>query len=274
MNKEIQHALIKKFRKTIYAKFLSALDDYQLIEENDKICVCISGGKDSFLLAICLEEIKEHGNIPFDLEFVTLDPGYPSESLEIIKDTAKKLEIDLKIISVNIFSYVKTLDDNPCYMCARMRRGNLYAHAKELGCNKIALGHHLNDVIETFVLGFTYSNEITFMRPKLISKNFEGMTLIRPLYKVKEEDIIKWQTYHDLKFIHCSCPLSDGNTLGKRAEVKQIIKDLKNYNPEIEDNLFRSCHNLNLATIIQARKGDEIYSFNDIFEKEQNERKN
>lgn len=271
MNKDIQHALITKFRKTIYAKMLSALDDYLLIEPNDKICVCVSGGKDSFLLALCLMEIKEHGMIPFDLTFITMDPGYPKESLEIIRSTAAFLEIPLEIIPTPIFSYVKTLDDNPCYMCARMRRGHLYRIAKEHGCNKIALGHHLNDVIETFMLGITYSNEITFMRPKIISKNFEGMTLIRPLFKVKEEDIIKWQNYHKLNCIHCSCPLSDGNNLGKRAEIKQIIKDLKAYNPEIEDNLFRSCHNLNLSTIIACRKGDEIYTFNDIFQKENHE---
>ena len=274
MNPLIQRSLITKFRKPIYAKVLQAIDDYQLMEANDKICVCISGGKDSYLMALALLEVKMHGEIPFDLVFVSMNPGYKEEVVEQIKKNAEILDLDLKIIPSNIFNYVKTLEDNPCYMCARMRRGNLYKIAQDLGCNKIALGHHLNDVIETLMLGILYSNEITFMRPKLISKNFPNMQLIRPLFKVKEEDIIRWQNYHKLTFIHCSCPLSDGNIEGKRSEVKKIIQDLKKTNPDVEDNLFRSCHNLNLATIIQARKEDEIYSFNDIFQKEVNERKN
>ena len=274
MNPEIQHSLITKFRKTIYAKVLQAIDEYHLIEANDKICVCISGGKDSFLLALALLEVKTHGMIPFDLVFVSMNPGYKDEVVASIKNNALTLGLDLKVVPSNIFNYVKTLDDNPCYMCARMRRGNLYKIAQDLGCNKIALGHHLNDVIETFLLGILYSNEITFMRPKLISKNFANMELIRPLFKVKEEDIIRWQNYHNLQFIHCSCPLSDGNIEGKRSEVKEIIKQLKKTNSEVEDNLFRSCHNLNLGTIIQARKENEIISFNEIFQKEADERKN
>ena len=209
MEKEIQRALITKYRKNIYSKVINACETYNLIEENDKIAVCISGGKDSFLLAICLQELQAHGNIPFELCFISMNPGYNEKNLLKIKENSEKLNIPIQIFDAPIFQYTKKLEDNPCYLCARMRRGYLYNFAKKLGCNKIALGHHSDDVIETTLLGLLYSNEITFMRPKLKSKNYKGMELIRPLYKVKEETILAWVKYHNLEFIQCACPLQE-----------------------------------------------------------------
>jgi len=274
MNKEVQRALITKFRKRIYSKVLSAIEDYDLVQPNDKIAVCISGGKDSSLLACVLEEVKNHGDIPFDLEFISMNPGYNEANKNKIIENMSFLEINAHIFDTPIFKYVKTQDENPCYICARMRRGYLYSEAKRLGCNKIALGHHLNDVIETTLLGQLYSNEITFMRPKLRSKNFDGMELIRPLYKVKEQDIIAWKNYHNLEFIACACPLKEKDFDSKRQEVKQIINELKKYNKDIEDTMFRSIHNLNLSTVIAYRKDDTIKTFNDIYKEEENARKN
>ena len=274
MNKDIQRALITKYRKRIYSKVLNAIETYDLIKPHDKIAVCISGGKDSTLLAVALEEVRIHGNIPFELCFISMNPGYNEENKQKILENFKYLELDVQIFDAPIFQYVKTLDDNPCYMCARMRRGYLYSEAKRLGCNKIALGHHLNDVIETTMLGLLYSNEITFMRPKLRSKNFEGMELIRPLYEVKEQDIIAWRDYHNLEFIACACPLYKRDIDSKRKEVKKIINDMKLYNKEVEDSLFRSIHNLNLSTVVGTRKEDIIKSFNDIYKEEEDARKN
>lgn len=274
MNKDIQRALITKYRKRIYSKVLNAIETYDLIKPHDKIAVCISGGKDSTLLAVALEEVRIHGNIPFELCFISMNPGYNEENKQKILENFKYLELDVQIFDAPIFQYVKTLDDNPCYMCARMRRGYLYSEAKRLGCNKIALGHHLNDVIETTMLGLLYSNEITFMRPKLRSKNFGGMELIRPLYEVKEQDIIAWRDYHNLEFIACDCPLYKRENDSKRKEVKKIINDMKLYNKEVEDSLFRSIHNLNLSTVVGTRKEDTIKSFNDIYKEEEDARKN
>lgn len=280
MNKEIQRSLITKFRKNIYRKVINAIETYNLIEPNDKIAVCISGGKDSMLLAVILEELKNHGKIPFEIEYISMNPGYNQENLEQIKKNAEILDIDIKIFDAPIFQYTKTQEESPCYICARMRRGYLYNFAKQCGCNKIALGHHADDVIETTLLGMFYSNEITFMRPKLRSTNFEGMELIRPLYLVKEEHILQWQKYHDLKFIACACPNEEKYTKthnqSKRLEVKEIIQYLKKYNDEIDDCLLRSIHNLNIGTIVGCRKNDDRYNFNDIYELEGNkdERKN
>lgn len=271
MEKEIQRALITKFRKYIYAKVINACEKYNLIKPHDKIAVCISGGKDSMLLAKCIQELQAHGNIPFEAIYISMNPGYNTQNLEKIKENAKLLNIPIEIFDAPIFQYTKIVEDNPCYLCARMRRGYLYNFAKKHGCNKIALGHHADDVIETTLLALLYSNEITFMRPKLSSKNYEGMELIRPLYEVKEESIIAWQKYHKLEFIACACPLQenyDKENQSKRKEVKQIIKDLKKYNPEVDDCLFRSIHNLNLGTIVGARKDDKKYDFNDIYEYE------
>lgn len=271
MEKDIQRALITKFRKSIFAKVMNAVETYDLIHPNDKIAVCVSGGKDSMLLAKCMQELHDHGNIPFEVIYIAMNPGYNEANLNKLKENAELLNIPLQIFDAPIFQYTKTLEDNPCYLCARMRRGYLYSYAKKQGCNKIALGHHADDVIETTLLGLLYSNEITFMRPKLRSKNFEDMELIRPLYEVKEEAILQWKKYHDLDFLACACPLSEKNNnveASKRLEIKHIIKDLKKYNPEVDDCLFRSIHNLNLGTIVGARLGDEKYTFNDIYKKE------
>ena len=270
MEQDIQRALITKYRKNIYAKVLNALDTYQLIQDGDKIAVCVSGGKDSMLLAKCMQEVALHGNKKIEVIYITMNPGYKENHLELIKENAKKLAIPLQIFDAPIFKYASEQEGNPCYICARMRRGYLYNYAKSQGCNKIALGHHLDDVIETTLLGLFYSNEITFMRPKLRSKNFEGMELIRPLYEVKEKDIIAWGKYHNLKFLACACPLAEKGLEGdsKRKEIKGIISELKKTNPEIDDCLFRSIHNLNISTVVGARKEDTKYSFNDIYELE------
>lgn len=268
MNTEIQRSLITKFRKTIYRKVVKAIETYNLIEPNDKIAVCISGGKDSMLLAICIQELQAHGPVPFEAVYISMNPGYNDENLQRIKDNAKLLDLDIEIFNTSIFDYATTQDENPCYICARMRRGYLYNYALKLGCNKIALGHHADDVIETTMMGIFYSNEITFMRPKLRSKNFGNMELIRPLYMVKEEDILKWKKYHNLEFIGCACPLTKNIDVidSKRKEVKEIIKELKKYNDEVDDCIFRSIHNINLGTIVGVRKDENRYSFNDIYE--------
>lgn len=273
MNTLFQRSLITKFRKTIYRKVVKAIETYNLIEPNDKIAVCISGGKDSMLLALCIKELQAHGPVPFEAVYISMNPGYNDANLQRIKENAKLLDIDIDIFNTPIFEYATTQDENPCYICARMRRGYLYNYALKLGCNKIALGHHADDVIETTLLGIFYSNELTFMRPKLRSKNFDNMELIRPLYMVKEQSIINWKNYHNLEFIGCACPLTKNIDVidSKRKEVKEIIKELKKYNDEIDESIFRSIHNLNLGTVVGARLNDERYPFNDIYEMEANE---
>lgn len=272
MNTLFQRSLITKFRKTIYRKVVKAIETYNLIEPNDKIAVCISGGKDSMLLALCIKELQAHGPVPFEAVYISMNPGYNDANLQKIKENAKLLDIDIDIFNTPIFEYATTQDENPCYICARMRRGYLYNYALKLGCNKIALGHHADDVIETTLLGIFYSNELTFMRPKLRSKNFDNMELIRPLYMVKEQSIINWKNYHNLEFIGCACPLTKNIDVidSKRKEVKEIIKELKKYNDEIDESIFRSIHNLNLGTVVGARLNDERYPFNDIYEMEAN----
>ena len=272
MNTLFQRSLITKFRKTIYRKVVKAIETYNLIEPNDKIAVCISGGKDSMLLALCIKELQAHGPVPFEAVYISMTPGYNDANLQRIKENAKLLDIEIDIFNTPIFEYATTQDENPCYICARMRRGYLYNYALKLGCNKIALGHHADDVIETTLLGIFYSNELTFMRPKLRSKKFDNMELIRPLYMVKEQSIINWKNYHNLEFIGCACPLTKNIDVidSKRKEVKEIIKELKKYNEEIDESIFRSIHNLNLGTVVGARLNDERYPFNDIYEMEAN----
>ena len=224
------------------------------------------------LLALCIKELQAHGPVPFEAVYISMNPGYNDANLQRIKENAKLLDIDIDIFNTPIFDYATTQDENPCYICARMRRGYLYNYALKLGCNKIALGHHADDVIETTLLGIFYSNELTFMRPKLRSKNFDNMELIRPLYMVKEQSIINWKNYHNLEFIGCACPLTKNIDVidSKRKEVKEIIKELKKYNEEIDESIFRSIHNLNLGTVVGARLNDERYLFNDIYEMEAN----
>lgn len=261
----IERSIIKTYRKDIWRPFTKAITEYNLVRENDKIAVCISGGKDSFLLAKCLQELQKHGKINFDLEFIVMDPSYSSDNLEKIKDNAKALNIPIKIFNSNIFNTIKDMDvKSPCYMCARMRRGYLYSYAKSLGCNKIALGHHYNDVIETIMLSILYNGEIVSMLPKVRSKNFEGMELIRPLYLVRENAIINWKNYNELEFINCACPLKNEDS--KRLEMKNLIKDLRRSNEFVENNIFKSVENINLNQVMGYIKDNERYNYLDDYE--------
>ena len=254
MNSDIEKSIIKKFRKEIWSKFIKAIKDFGLICDGDNIAVCISGGKDSFLLAKCMQEIKKHGKINFDVKFICMNPGYNEENLNMIKENANKLNIDLNIFESPIFDIVDKQEKSPCYLCARMRRGYLYNKAKELGCNKIALGHHFDDVVETILLSTFYASDYKTMLPILNSTNFEGMKLIRPLYYVKENDIIRWVNYNNLKFINCACKFTeknnDVNNNSKRKEIKELLKELRKVNPNIDNNIMKSTFNVNLNTII------------------------
>ena len=264
---EIERSIIKKFRKTIWNNFIGAVKEYELIAPGDKIAVCISGGKDSLLLAKCVQQLQRHSEIPFEAEYIVMDPGYNAENRARIERNAKLMDIPIYIFESDIFSVTERAGGSPCYLCARMRRGCLYSKAKELGCNKIALGHHFNDVIETVLMSMMYSSEIKTMPPKLHSTNFEGMELIRPLYKVKEKDIIAFSNYNGLKFLQCACKFTENSAhnegLSKRKEIKALIEDIKKVNPNVDDNIFRSIHNVNMATIPGWRDRDSgtLHSF-------------
>ncbi len=261
---EIERSIITKFRKSIWRPFTKAVRDYELIQENDKIAVCISGGKDSVLLAKCLEEIKKHGKINFDLVYLVMNPGYNEKNLQKIIDNAKCLGIPIQIFNSDIFNIVdRHAAASPCYLCARMRRGFLYDHAKQLGCNKIALGHHFDDVIETIMLSILYGGEYKSMMPKLKSTNFEGMELIRPLYLVREESIIAWKNYNHLEFINCACKFTEKDSLkdSKRLEVKQLIKELEKVNSNVAYNIFASSENVNIDTVLATKKDGTKNSF-------------
>ncbi len=262
---QVERSIIKTYRKDIWRKFTKAVTIYDLIKDGDKIAVCLSGGKDSFLLAKCMQEIKKHGKIKFDLEFIVMDPGYSKENLEKVKKNAELLGIPIKVYESTIFESLKSMDvKSPCYMCARMRRGHLYKFAKDLGCNKIALGHHYNDVIETIMLGILYNGEIVSMLPKIKSKNFPGMELIRPLYLVRESAIINWLKYNELEFINCACPLKKEDS--KRAEVKELIKKLRETNKFVEYNIFKSVENININQVMGYLKDNERYNYYDDYE--------
>jgi len=268
---EIERSIIKKYRKEIWCKFTKAIRDYKLIQDNDKIMVCISGGKDSFIMAKCFQEIMRHGKIRFDCNFVVMNPGYTDKHLNQIKDLAHTLNVPIEIFNSDIFESVEVMNaKSPCYMCARMRRGHLYNKAKELGCNKIALGHHFDDVIETNLLSMLYGAEIKTMMPKLHSENFEGLELIRPMYYIKEEDIKSWAKYNNLEFINCACKMTDTNIIdedkSKRREIKRLINDLRKINPYIEYNIFKSMENINLTQILGYKKDEYKYSFLDDYE--------
>ena len=257
---EIERTIIKKYRKEIWSKFVKAVQEYELIKENDKIMVCISGGKDSFLLAKCIQELIRHGKFPFEAEYVVMNPGYRDYNLEMIKKNAEILNIPIKIFESDIFEVVEKLE-NPCYLCARMRRGFLYSKAKELGCNKIALGHHFDDVIETTLLSIFYGAETKTMMPKLHSDNFDGLELIRPLYLVKEEDIISWKKFNELMFLNCACKFTekaDREEISKRKEIKKMIQALRKKNKDIDHNIFKSMDNINLNCVLGIKK-DKIY---------------
>lgn len=266
-----EKSIRKKFHKQIFSPFAKACQKYQLINEGDHIAVCISGGKDSMLMAKLFQEIKRHRKVNFELTFLVMDPGYNTENRALIESNAKRLGIPITIFESDIFDAVDTIEKSPCYLCARMRRGHLYSKAKELGCNKIALGHHFDDVIETILMGMLYGGQIQTMMPKLHSTNFEGMELIRPLYLVREEDICKWRDYNELHFLQCACHFTetcstcheDGTTSSKRLETKKLIAMLKKTNPYVENNIFKSVENVNLNTIIEYKKDGERHCFLD-----------
>lgn len=265
--KEIERSIIKRYRKKIWNNFVGAVKEYELISEGDKIAVCISGGKDSWLLAKCMQELHRHSEVPFGLEFIVMDPGYNSENRALIEQNAKILNVPVKIFDSDIFSVVDNAGGAPCYLCARMRRGFLYSKSQELGCNKIALGHHFDDAIETLLMSMMYSSEIKTMLPKLRSTNFENMQLIRPLYMVKEKDIIAWAEFNGLNFLQCACKLTAKDQSveldSKRKETKMLIREIKKINPDMDDNVFRSMHNVNLSQIVGYRDSDsgEKHSF-------------
>lgn len=271
---EIERSIIKKYRKEIWCKFTKAIRDYELIQDNDKIMVCISGGKDSFLMAKCFQEIKKHGKVHFDAHYVVMNPGYTENHLKEIKENARILNIPIEIFTSDIFASVEVIDHkSPCYMCARMRRGHLYNKAQELGCNKIALGHHFDDVIETNLLSMLYSAEIKTMMPKLHSEHFPGLELIRPMYLIKEQDIISWAKYNHLSFLNCACKMTLENSLdeekSKRKEIKKLINDLRKINPYIDYNIFKSMENINLTQILGYKKEEEKYFFLDDYEEKE-----
>lgn len=264
---ECELSVVKKFRKEIWSKFLKGIKEYELIKEGDRVAVCISGGKDSMLLAVCMKRLQRYSKIPFEVKYIVMDPGYNAENRRRIVENAERLEIPVEVFDVGIFGAVSRISDNPCYMCARMRRGHLYKHAQDLGCNKIALGHHFDDVIETILMGMLYGSQVQTMMPKLHSDNFEGMQLIRPLYLVREESIIRWAKYNGLEFIRCACLLAekceDEENGSKRAEIKGLLRTLRKKSPAIDMNIFRSVENVNLKTLISYHEGDEYHSFLD-----------
>ena len=266
--KNVEQSLRKKFKKTIWSKFTKAINTYELVKPGDRIAVCISGGKDSMLMAKCFQELKLHNKFEFEVKFLVMDPGYSPENRRVIEENARRLHITITIFESDIFDSVYHVEKSPCYLCARMRRGHLYHFAKELGCNKIALGHHYDDVIETILMGMLYGAQIQTMMPKLHSTNFEGIELIRPLYLVREEDIKAWRDYNGLHFIQCACKFTDTCTTcnneenrSKRVEIKELIRTLKQVNPYVEGNIFKSVENVNLDTIICYKSNGEKHHF-------------
>ena len=270
---EIERSIITKFRKGIWTKFLQAVKSYKLIGEGDKIAVCVSGGKDSMLLAKCIQELKRHSDINFEVEYFVMNPGYNPENLALIKSNLELLEIPATIYDSDIFDVNELIGgEHPCYLCARMRRGFLYARAKELGCNKIALGHHLSDVIETTLMSMLFGGQIQGMMPKIKSHNFEGMELIRPLYCVNEDDIVHWKEYNKLQFIACACKLTANLSLGEqgqsgRQDIKKLIKDFRTRNPDVDASIFKSLHNVQLETLPSFKYKGETFDFNTKYEK-------
>lgn len=270
---EIELTLVKKFRKEIWNRFLRGVKDYELIQEGDKIAVCISGGKDSMVMAKCMQRLQRYSKFPFEVVYLVMNPGYNEVNKQKIIDNAKTLGIPIHMFETKIFNVVADMKDSPCYICARMRRGHLYKNAQDLGCNKIALGHHFDDVIETNLMSMLYSGQIRTMMPKLHSENYEGMEIIRPLYLVKEADIISWAKYNNLEFIQCACRFTenqevydDNSSNSKRQEMKELINKFRQINPFIEYNIFRSMQNVQLEKLIAYKDGDEYHSFLDNYD--------
>ncbi|MGN0468734.1 MAG: tRNA 2-thiocytidine biosynthesis TtcA family protein, partial [Acutalibacteraceae bacterium] len=270
-----ERSIQKKYRKTIWNPFIGAVKRYNLIEAGDKIAVCISGGKDSMLMAKLLQLLQRHSEVPFELEFLVMDPGYNEINRKKIESNAELLAIPIKIFETNIFDVANKTDKSPCYLCARMRRGHLYSMAKHYGCNKIALGHHFNDVIETTIMSMFYGSQLQAMPPKLQSTNFEGMELIRPLYCVHEDAILAWKRYNHLEFIQCACRFTEnctecddnGNSQSKRQEAKELIRTLKKTNPNIDISIFNSIHSVCLDTMVGYKTGGVLHEFPEVYEK-------
>ena len=266
---DIEKSIRKKFHKTIWSRFVKAIKEYQLIQEGDRIAVCISGGKDSMLMVKLFQELQRHRGIPFEVKFLVMDPGYKTENRQLIESNAAQMNIPLDIFETNIFNAVVNIEKSPCYLCARMRRGHLYKNAQDLGCNKIALGHHFDDVIETILMGMLYGGQIQTMMPKLHSTNFPGMQLIRPLYLIREADILHWRDYNNLRFLQCACRFTekaaseDLSATSKRLEIKRLIQQLRATNPYIESNIFRSVENVTLDTVIAYKKKGVTHHFLD-----------
>lgn len=271
---EVEESIRKRFKKSIWSKFTKAINEYELVKEGDCVAVCISGGKDSMLMAKLFQELKRHNKFPFEVKFLIMDPGYSPENRKLIESNAKRLNIPVTIFESDIFESVFNVEKSPCYLCARMRRGHLYSKAKELGCNKIALGHHYDDVIETILMGMLYGAQMQTMMPKLHSTNFEGMELIRPLYLIREDDIKAWRDANELKFIQCACKFTDtcsscaedGQSKSKRLEVKKLIAELKKANPFVEGNIFKSVENVNLSTIVAYKQNGVRHHFLDTYD--------
>lgn len=269
---EVEQSLRKKFRKNIWCKFTKAINEYELVKPGDRIAVCISGGKDSMLLAKLFQELKRHNKFDFEVKFLVMDPGYSPVNRQVIEENARRLEIPIEIFESEIFESVFNIEKSPCYLCARMRRGYLYSHAQKMGCNKIALGHHFDDVIETILMGMLYSAKIETMMPKLHSQNFEGMELIRPMYMIKEEGIKAWRDYNKLQFIQCACRFTEncstcgGGRKSKRDEMKELVEQFRNISSVIDTNIFNSIHNINLNTVIGYHKDDMKYNFLDDYD--------
>ena len=274
LRKEAEHSLQTTFRRDIWGKFKKAIWDYKLIKDGDKVAVCISGGKDSMLMAKLFQELKKYSRIKFEVEYIVMDPGYNADNRKIIEDNAKNLGIPIRIFESDIFESVYYVERYPCYLCARMRRGHLYHYAKELGCNKIALGHHYDDMIETILMGMLYGAQVQTMMPKLHSTNFEGMELIRPMYLIRENDIKRWRDFNGLNFIRCACKFTDDCTTcnneenrSKRVEIKELIAELKKKNPEVEQHIFKSVENVNLSTVIAYKDKNGVHHFLDNYDK-------
>lgn len=270
---DIEQDLRKRYRKNLWCRFTKAIREYDLVQEGDRIAVCISGGKDSMLMAKLFQELKRHNKFEFDVKFLVMDPGYKTENRQLIEHNAKRLNIPLNIFESDIFDSVYHIENSPCYLCARMRRGHLYSMAKELGCNKIALGHHYDDVIETILMGMLYGAQMQTMMPKLHSTNFEGMELIRPMYLIREEHIEAWRDYNNLHFLQCACKFTENSTFrgdlentSKRREIKQLIRQLRQINPFVENNIFKSVENVNLSTVIAYKQDGVRHHFLDAYD--------
>ena len=269
----VELSIRKKFKKKIWSKFTKAVREYELVKEGDRIAVCISGGKDSMLMAKLFQELKRHNKFNFEVKFLVMDPGYSPENRKVIEENARKMKIPIQIFESNIFESVFEIEKSPCYICARMRRGYLYNFAQQMGCNKIALGHHYDDVIETILMGMLYRAQVQTMMPKLHSTNFEGMELIRPMYLIREDDIKAWRDYNDLHFIQCACKFTDTCTTcnneenqSKRMEIKKLIAELKKTNPFVEGNIFKSVENVNLDTVVGYKAKGVRHNFLDTYD--------